>query len=75
MDYNTHIYIDYLLRKKWTNRLESVVNDTAFAATNLLDMKNVKKLMQEHLRGYNDHSRILWAIIQLEAYLRIHKFI
>jgi asparagine synthase (glutamine-hydrolysing) len=67
--------IDYLLRKKWTNRLEAVVNDSAFAATNLLDMKAVKRLMHEHLRGHNDHSRLLWAIIQLEAYLRIHQFI
>jgi asparagine synthase (glutamine-hydrolysing) len=67
--------IDYLLRKKWTDRLEAVVHDTAFAQTNLLNMQVVKRLMKEYLRGNYDHSRILWAIIQLEAYLRVHKFI
>ncbi len=67
--------ISHLLKKQWANRLEAVINDTAFVQTNLLDMKAVKILMQEHFKGYNDHSRILWAVIQLEAYLRIHKFI
>lgn len=67
--------ISHLLRKQWVNRLEAVVNDNPLAQTNLFNMKNIKNLMTEHLRKHNDHSRILWAIIQLEAYLRIHKFI
>jgi asparagine synthase (glutamine-hydrolysing) len=67
--------INHLLKNQWAARLEAVVNDTAFAQSNLLNMKTVKILMSEHFKGHNDHSRILWAIIQLEAYLRIHKFI
>lgn len=67
--------ISHLLKTDWATRLESVVHDSAFVQTNLLNMQTVKNLMHAHFKGYADHSRILWAIIQLEAYLRIHKFI
>ncbi|MFT6073004.1 MAG: asparagine synthase (glutamine-hydrolyzing) [Alphaproteobacteria bacterium] len=67
--------ISHLLKTSWAGRLEAVINDIALRETGLLNMSVLKKMMQEHFKGYQDHSRILWAIIQLEAFLRLHKFI
>jgi len=64
-----------LLRGDWRNRLEAVINDKAFSETNLFNMAVLKKMMYAHISKHQDHSRILWAIIQLEAFLRMHKFI
>lgn len=67
--------INQLLKTNWASRLEAVINDKSFSDTGLFDMRQLKILMFQHFKGQNDHSRILWAIIQLEAYLRNHKFI
>ena len=41
---------------------EAVIRDSSYYIHGLFDFNFVQSLLDQHLRGKNDHSRILWLI-------------
>ena len=58
-----------MLRNKWHDRLYTVINDSYLEQMGIFDHKFLRRLYRQHMSRTHDHSRLLWAVIQFDAYL------
>ena len=57
-----------MLRGVWANRLQSVIYDGGLDKYGVFNMPYLRVLLRQHNKKTHDHSRILWAILQFDAF-------
>lgn len=58
------------LRGPLRDRLMDAVGGAPLSGAGFLDRKNLTALANAHVSGARDHSRILWAVMMFDAFLR-----
>lgn len=61
------------LRGPLRNWAEDLLTPAMLARHDLLDVPGVRRRWADHLAGRADHSRILWAVLMLQAWLDQHQ--
>jgi len=51
---------------------EDLLSPGMLARHDLLDVTGVRRCWSDHLAGRSDHSRVLWAVLMLQAWLDEH---
>jgi asparagine synthase (glutamine-hydrolysing) len=58
-------------RHQLAHRVEQIVTGPVLGDTGLFDAAHLSRLVGEHRRGGADHSRVLWALLMFDAFLRV----
>ena len=57
-----------MLRTVWADRVHTTLRDPLLEDMGIFNLKMFRQLEVEHFSKKNDHSRILWAILQFDAF-------
>ncbi|MEM6603407.1 MAG: asparagine synthase (glutamine-hydrolyzing) [Pseudomonadota bacterium] len=64
-----------MLRTKWSERMHTVINDPVLEQMGIFNHSVLRKIYREHCSKRHDHSRLLWAILQLDAFFNTTRHI
>jgi asparagine synthase (glutamine-hydrolysing) len=70
--YNRPIYINYdgWFRNELNHEMTGIILDNKTLSRNVFNEDGLRKLIEMHLKLPNNHSRLLWQIINLEYFFR-----